>query len=72
MVGTEQVGHFEMLVTLPEACRRLGIGRGQLRRARERGEIPVYVVGGWVRVRWGDVLDWLATKRRAAMQEHTT
>jgi excisionase family DNA binding protein len=53
------------LVTVPEAQRRTGLGRRQFRRAIESGELPVYDVGGWRRVRWSDVLAWIESTRRA-------
>ena len=31
---------------------------------RERGELPIYEVGGWPRVRWSDVLAWVERARR--------
>lgn len=46
-------------LTLPTAARRAGVGLRQLRRARDRGELPCYRIGGWDRVRWLDVLAWL-------------
>ena len=51
------------LITLPEAQRRTGLGRRQFRRAEIQGELPVYRVGGWPRVRWVDVLDWIEAHR---------
>lgn len=53
----------ERLVSLPFAARRLGVGIGQLRRARDEGAIVVYQVGSWQRCRLGDVLRWLESKR---------
>lgn len=57
------------LVTLREAARSTGLGLRQLRRARERGELPVYRVGGWCRVRWADVLAWLEAHRERRAEE---
>jgi len=51
------------LVTLPAAARRLGVGVRQLRRACERDGLPLYRVGGWPRVRWREVEQWLAEQR---------
>lgn len=51
------------LVTLPEASRRAGVGLRQLHRARDRGELPVYQIGGWPRVRWTEVLAWIERQR---------
>jgi excisionase family DNA binding protein len=53
-----------LFVTIPEAARRAGIGRRQLRRAVARGELPVFDLGGWPRVRWSDVERWFASRRR--------
>ena len=52
-------------LTLPSAARRAGVGLRQLRRARDRGELPCYRIGGWDRVRWLDVLAWLQSCRHA-------
>jgi hypothetical protein len=49
----------ESLVTRPEVARRLKVGLRQIRRA----PLPLYHVGGWTRVRWGDVLAWLEATR---------
>ena len=49
----------ESLVTEPEAARRLNVGVRQIRRA----PLPRFRVGGWVRVRWGDVLEWIDGQR---------
>ena len=52
------------LVTLPQAQRRTGLGRRQFRRAIEDGELPVYDVGGWPRLRWSEVLRFIEAHRR--------
>lgn len=54
------------LLTLPSAARRAGVGLRQLRVARDRGELAVYRVGAWDRVRWADVLGWLERCRTPA------
>lgn len=54
-------------ITLPEAVRRTGIGRRQYLRAITSGDLQIYRVGGWPRVRWrGDrsVLSWLESTSR--------
>lgn len=50
------------LLTVPEVYRRLRMKR-PVQRALRDGEIPVYQVGGWRRVRWADVVAWLETRR---------
>ena len=35
-----------------------------LTKAIEAGDLPVYHVGGWPRVRWLEVLAWVESKRR--------
>jgi len=52
-----------ILLTLPEAARRVGIGVRQLRLARDRGQLLIYRVGTWPRVRWSDVCAWLERHR---------
>jgi excisionase family DNA binding protein len=51
------------LVSIPEAARRLGIGLRQMKRAVRCGELPVFAIGGWPRLRWRDVLAWISTRR---------
>ena len=51
------------LLTLPKAARRAGVGVRQLRRATGLGELSVYQVGRWPRVRWHDVLRWIKAQR---------
>ncbi len=51
------------LMTLPAAARRSGLGVRQLRRAVKLGELTVYRVGEWPRVRWNDVLRWIEAQR---------
>ncbi len=52
------------LMTIPEAARRSGLGLRQFRRAIESGELPVFDVGDWPRVRWSDVLAWVEGTKR--------
>ncbi len=54
----------EAFITIPEAARRGGFGGRQLRRAIDRGELRVFDIGGWPRVRWSDVVAWVESKRR--------
>ena len=56
-------------LTLPAAARRAGVGVRQLRRARDRGDLPVFVVGGWPRVRWRDVIAWITRQRLIVRNE---
>ena len=51
------------LLTLPTAAREAGIGVRQLRRAAAQGKVPVFLIGGWSRVRWPDVLRWIERQR---------
>ena len=53
-----------LLITKPEAARRAGVGLRQIRTACERGEIPEFLIGGWPRVFWPDVIAWIESKRR--------
>ena len=50
-------------LTLPEAARRTGIGLRQLLRARDRGLLAVYRVGGWQRTTLADVARWVERQR---------
>ncbi len=52
------------LVTLARAARRAGLGRRQLLRACAAGELPVFDLGGWPRVRWVDVVVWITRHER--------
>jgi hypothetical protein len=54
----------EELITRPEAYRRTQCRRA-LARAIEAGEIPLYDLGGWPRLRWSDVLSFIESTRRA-------
>ena len=56
-------------VTIPKAARRSGLGLRQFRRAIETGELPVYDVGGWPRLRWDEVERWLDGKRRPVAKQ---
>ncbi len=51
------------LITIPFAARKAGIGVRQLRSAIAAGQIPVFKIGRWPRVRWRDVLRWIDDKR---------
>jgi hypothetical protein len=53
-----------LLVTIPEAARRSGLGLRQFRRAVLNGELPVFDIGDWPRVRWNDVVAWIESNRR--------
>ncbi len=53
----------DRLLTLPGARRESGLSLRQIRRGSADGELPVYQIGGWARVRWGDLLDWIERKR---------
>jgi hypothetical protein len=63
MTSTEVEARLPELLTLPSAARRAGVGVRQLRNAATRGEIAVFQVGGWLRVRWRDVLRWIDSQR---------
>ena len=54
------------LVTLPQAQRRTGLGRRQFRRAIEAGDLPVYLVGSWPRVRWSEVVAFIEGTKRVS------
>lgn len=51
------------LLSVPQAARRAGVGVRQLRQAAKRGELPVYQVGAWPRVRWAEVIRWICAQR---------
>jgi excisionase family DNA binding protein len=51
-------------VTLNNAAKRLGIGRRMLRLAIDRGELPVYVVGAWPRLRLAEARRWVESQRQ--------
>ena len=51
-------------VTVPEAARRSGLGLRQFRRAIESGELAVFDVGRWPRLRWSEVVGWIEGTRR--------
>ena len=55
-----------VLVSVPEASRRLGIGRRQIERAIRKGDLASFQIGSWPRLRWLEVLDWLDRQRRPA------
>jgi hypothetical protein len=60
LAATHEVPEF---LTLPAAARKAGIGVRLLRRATQLGELSVYQVGNWPRVRWRDVLRWIDAQR---------
>ena len=51
------------LLSIPQAARRLGIGRKQLDRAIREGELGVVVLG-WPRVSLDELRAWVASRRR--------
>ena len=51
------------LLTLPRAARRVGVGVRQLRRAVRCGDLPIYQVGSWPRVRRSDLSRWISSQR---------
>ena len=56
------------LCTVPEAARRAGVGLRQIRRAIDSGEIEVYEVGGWPRLRYRSVQEFIERRRRPRPQ----
>ena len=56
-------GDSSQLITIPEVTRR-GVPPRPFRRAVRDGEIEVFDLGGWPRVRWPDVLAWIDKHRR--------
>lgn len=50
-------------VTLRAAARSLGVGERQLRRAVAVGELAVYPIGSWPRLRAVEVHEWAIGKR---------
>ncbi len=59
------------LITIPEACRRLGVSRRVIDPLVKSGELPCYEVGKWPRVSWTDVMTWLESKRLASREVST-
>ena len=51
-------------LTKRAAARRLGVGLRQIQRAIREGNLSLYDIGGWPRVRWSDVLAWIESTRR--------
>ncbi len=50
--------------TLPRAARLLGVSTQTLRRAAERGELPLYRVRNrWTRVDWAEAVEWVKATR---------
>ena len=52
------------LTTIPRASRRLGVGVRQLRRAIDDGQLTLYRIGGWPRLRWSEILAWIESTKR--------
>jgi hypothetical protein len=52
-----------LLMTIPRAARRAGIGVRQLRRAVRFEEVEAVMVGSWPRVRWESVVRWIGSQR---------
>ena len=57
------MSHLPQLITIPSAARKAGIGVRHLRKATARGEITIFQIGAWPRVRLPDVLDWIERQR---------
>jgi hypothetical protein len=51
------------VLTFRRAAELSGVGVRLLRRAARSGELPLFQVGAWQRVRWRDVLCWLEAQR---------
>lgn len=58
-------------VTIPKAQRLTGLGRRQFQRAINSGELSVFDVGSWPRVRWSEVLAWVEASRRITGDRRT-
>lgn len=54
------------LTTMPRAAKARRIGVKQLRKAARAGELPIYPIGSWQRVKLDDVDRWLESKRVGA------
>jgi hypothetical protein len=52
-----------LLMTIPTAARRAGIGVRQLRRAVQLNDVKAVMVGSWPRVYWDSVLRWIGSQR---------
>ena len=69
--GSRRSGFYEgveaivepVLMTIPKAARRAGLGVRQLRRAVQLGEVEAMMVGSWPRVRWESVVRWIESQR---------
>jgi hypothetical protein len=53
-------------VTIPEAARRSGLGLRQFRRAIASGDLPVFDIGVWPRLRWSEVIAWIEGTKRGS------
>jgi hypothetical protein len=58
-----------MLMTIPRAARRAGIGVRQLRRAVRLEDVEAVMIGNWPRVRWDSVVRWIGSQRVRATED---
>jgi hypothetical protein len=61
--GGERDPGDPLLMTIPKAARRAGIGVRQLRRAVRLEEVEAVMIGSWPRVRWESVVRWIENQR---------
>jgi len=54
----------DTLSTVRREAKRHRIGERQIRRAIADGELAVYQIGGWPRLKPSDVDRWIETRRR--------
>ena len=58
-----------LLMTIPGAARRAGIGVRQLRRAVRLEDVKAVMVGSWPRVHWESVVRWIGSQRVRATED---
>jgi predicted SprT family Zn-dependent metalloprotease len=58
-----------LLMTIPKAAKRAGIGVRQLRRAVRLEDVKAVMVGSWPRVHWESVVRWIGSQRVRATED---
>ena len=62
----------DRLLDMAEVAKALGVVEGQARDMGRRGELPIVMVGRYVRVRASSLREWMATRENGRLSHRRT
>ena len=71
-LGSAPAPEEDHLLDMAEVAKALGVVEGQARDMGRRGELPIVMVGRYVRVRASSLREWMATRENGRLPHRRT